>query len=162
MPVSVYKSKVGASGAKAVSTYQAASPPAGSVRPSGAGGAAARCAGAIAHHASHNKTRLLHIGASQPRTSNWAAPVNCSRAAPTSNAATPSDSTSNCHGVGVAAPVRGGKNSAARRPSRNQRPNDNRVGAGAAWGAACCSASVHGISISAGPGASPDAAPGSH
>ena len=60
------------------------------------------------------------MGASQPRRLNCAGPTTCHRAAPTSSAALISDSTSNCQGVGAAAPVRGARNKAARNPSRIQ------------------------------------------
>ena len=66
------------------------------------------------------------MGVSQPRMLNWAGPATCNRAAPNSNAPLINDNTSNCQGVGAAAPVRGARNSAARSPSRIQPHSERR------------------------------------
>ena len=65
------------------------------------------------------------MGASHPRKLNCAGPTTCHRAAPTISAPLISDSTSTCQGDGAAGPVRGDRNSAARRPSRIQAQSES-------------------------------------
>ena len=145
--IRAYSTSKGASGAQAVNTYQAAKPPVGAGTPAdvtAAGLAAARWAGAMAHHASHSSTSPLHIGVSQPRRLNCAGPTTSNREAATSRPALTSDNTSNCQGVGAAAAVRCGRNSAARRPSRIQ-PHSDKPSAAAPTAASgtggCCAGS---------------------